>query len=142
MRKSLILMTLPIVSACSTTPPPEAALEVDTVETSFGQKVADPYRWLENDVRVYAKVRDWVTAQNKVTDAYLDTLPGRDILKRRMTELYNYERVGLPRQEGGRYFYQRNSGLQNQAPLYVRDKVALTTEERARVKAAQTLASG
>ena len=148
MRKSLILMTLPIVSACSTTPPPEAALEVppvavqaeaapaavtalaypatrreNIVEPQFGAQVADPYRWLENDVRKDPAVAAWVAEQNKVTDAYLDTLPGRDILKRRMTELYNYERVGLPRQEGGRYFYQRNSGLQNQSPLYVRDSV-------------------
>ncbi len=148
MRKSLILMTLPIVSACSTTPPladanvpvPVAAsaeasapdtpvlaypaTRRDTVvETQFGQQIADPYRWLENDVRKDPAVAAWVADQNKVTDAYLDTLPGRDILKRRMTELYNYERVGVPRQEGGRYFYQRNSGLQNQSPLYVRDSV-------------------
>jgi len=148
MRKSLILMTLPI-AACSTTPPPEAAIapppvevsaagvEVpaapalaypqtgrgDVVETQFGTAVADPYRWLENDVRKDPAVAQWVAAQNQVTDAFLEGLPGRDVLKKRMTELYNYERVGSPVKKGGRYFYQRNSGLQNQSPLFVRDSV-------------------
>lgn len=138
-------MTLPIVSACSTTPPPEASLTPpppveaatpatpaltypqtqrgDVVETQFGTAVADPYRWLENDVRKDPAVAAWVAEQNKVTDGFLDTLPGRDILKKRMTELYNYERVGVPVKKGSRYFYQRNSGLQNQSPLYVRDSV-------------------
>ncbi|HVF83426.1 MAG TPA: prolyl oligopeptidase family serine peptidase [Sphingomicrobium sp.] len=147
MRKSLLLMTIPVVSACATanmpaaevpTPgnlvtqdglPPAAALSYpqtrrETVtEALFGQQVADPYRWLETDVRQAPEVRGWVEAQNRVTDAYLDTLPGRDALKSRMTELYNYERVGTPAKKGGRYFYQRNTGLQNQSPLYVRDSV-------------------
>lgn len=93
----------------------------DVVETQFGVPVADPYRWLENDVRVDAEVRDWVTAQNRVTEAYLDTLPGRDILAARMKRLYDYARTGVPRKGGSRYFYTRNSGLQNQSPLYVRE---------------------
>ncbi|MFT3964867.1 MAG: prolyl oligopeptidase family serine peptidase [Sphingobium sp.] len=93
----------------------------DVVETHFGTEVADPYRWLENDVRTDAAVRDWVTAQNEVTEAYLATLPGRDILARRMKRLYDYPRTGVPRKGGGRYFYTRNSGLQNQSPLYVRE---------------------
>jgi prolyl oligopeptidase len=146
MRKSLILMTLPI-AACSTTPTQEiasapppveaqaAAAPVqpalvypqtrrqDIVEAQFGTQVADPYRWLENDVRQDKQVAEWVAAQNRVTDAHLEGLPGRDRLKQRMTELFNFERVGTPRKEGGRYFYQRNSGLQNQSPLYVRDSV-------------------
>jgi prolyl oligopeptidase len=91
------------------------------VETQFGVAVADPYRWLENDVRVDAQVRDWVTAQNQVTQGYLASLPGRDILARRMKRLYDYERHGVPRKAGGRYFYTRNTGLQNQSPLYVRE---------------------
>ena len=92
-------------------------------EPQFGVSVADPYRWLEDDVRVNPKVADWVAAQNKVTDAYLDTLPGRGAFKARMTELYNYERFGLPTKAGSRYFYSRNDGLQNQSVLYVRDSV-------------------
>src|SRR3546814_4960940 len=59
----------------------------DTVDPQFGVDVADPYRWLEDDVRVNPKVADWVAAQNEVTDAYLDTLPGRDAFKARMTEI-------------------------------------------------------
>jgi prolyl oligopeptidase len=94
---------------------------LDLVETQFGVPVADPYRWLENDVRVDPAVRDWVTAQNKVTQAFLSTLPGRDALKGRMAALYDYERFGIPRKAGNRYFFTRNSGLQNQSPLYVRE---------------------
>ncbi|AMU91336.1 prolyl endopeptidase [Sphingopyxis macrogoltabida] len=91
------------------------------VDPQFGVDVADPYRWLEDDVRVNPKVAAWVAAQNRVTDAYLGTLPGRDAFARRMTELYNYERFGLPRRAGTRYFYTRNDGLQPQSVLYVRE---------------------
>ena len=93
----------------------------DTVDPQFGVDVADPYRWLEDDVRINPEVAAWVEAQNKVTDAYLDTLPGRDAFKARMTELYNYERFGLPTKAGTRYFYSRNDGLQPQSVLYVRE---------------------
>lgn len=93
----------------------------DVVEEQFGVAVADPYRWLENDVRVDPAVRDWVTAQNAVTDAYLETLPGRDAIAARLAELWNYERVGIPEKRGNRYFYTRNDGLQNQSVLYMRE---------------------
>ena len=91
----------------------------DTVETSFGQRVADPYRWLEDDNS--AATAAWVAAQNKVTDAYLATLPGRDQFAARIKTLFNYERFGAPVKKGGRYFYAHNAGLQNQAVLWVRD---------------------
>ncbi|HEX2803994.1 MAG TPA: prolyl oligopeptidase family serine peptidase [Sphingomicrobium sp.] len=94
---------------------------IDLVEDHFGVKVADPYRWLENDVRSDSEVRAWVDAQNRATDAYLATLPGRDALKARLTQLYDYERFWVPVKKGGRYFYTRNSGLQNQSVLFVRD---------------------
>ncbi|MEH3105931.1 MAG: prolyl oligopeptidase family serine peptidase [Sphingomonas fennica] len=90
-------------------------------ETVFGETVADPYRWLEADVREDAKVKAWVDAQVKVTDAYLATLPGRDAIAARLKQMWDFERFGLPRQGGGRLFYQRNSGLQNQSPLYVQE---------------------
>ncbi|WP_448503064.1 prolyl oligopeptidase family serine peptidase [Sphingomonas sp.] len=96
---------------------------VDMRETLFGESIADPYRWLENDVRNDAKVAAWVADQNKLTDAYLATLPGRDTFRQRLTALFDYERFGLPEKKGGRYFYSRNSGLQNQAVLYVRDSL-------------------
>ena len=149
MRSSLPVVALLMSSACATVPPPpppppelaaaqsasapatakEAAIaypltrRMDLVEPQFGIPVADPYRWLENDVRNDPEVRAWVTAQNEVTDKFLDALPLRDRFKARMTELYDYERFGVPRQEGGRYFYSRNDGLQNQSVLYVRDSV-------------------
>ncbi|MCR5871955.1 MULTISPECIES: prolyl oligopeptidase family protein [unclassified Sphingomonas] len=96
---------------------------VDVVDESFGEKVADPYRWLENDVRNDKEVADWVAAQNKVTDAYLDTLPGRDVFKARIKQLFDYERFGVPTRKGNRYFYSHNSGLQNQSVLWVRDSL-------------------
>jgi prolyl oligopeptidase len=94
---------------------------VDVVEDHFGTKVADPYRWLENDVRNDADVAKWVEAENQVTDAFLAKLPLRDWFKQRMTALYDYERFGLPVKKGGHYFYSHNSGLQNQSVLFVRD---------------------
>jgi prolyl oligopeptidase len=95
----------------------------DLVEEHFGIKVADPYRWLENDVRQDPKVREWVTAQNNVTQAYLKTLPARDAFKARIKQLFDYERFGVPLKKGSRYFYQHNSGLQNQSPLFVRESL-------------------
>src|SRR3569832_949488 len=74
----------------------------DTVDEQIGVKVADPYRWLENDVRTDPKVAAWVEAENKVTDAYLATLPGRDVFKDRLKKLIDYERFGQPERKGGR----------------------------------------
>ncbi len=94
---------------------------VPQTDTLHGVAVADPYRWLEADVRTDARVADWVAAENKVTNAYLETLPRRDAIKARLTALWNYERFGVPRLRGERQFYTRNAGLQNQAVLYVQD---------------------
>lgn len=96
---------------------------VDVVEEQFGEKIADPYRWLENDVRNDADVAAWVEAQNKLTGAYLDTLPGREAFKSRIKQLFDYERFGVPIHKGERYFYAHNTGLQNQAVLWVRDSL-------------------
>jgi prolyl oligopeptidase len=94
---------------------------LDLVEEQFGERIADPFRWLENDVRNDADVRAWVEAQNRTTDAYLKTLPGRDALAARMKQLMDFERLGVPKKAGSRYFYTRNDGLQNQSVLWVRD---------------------
>ena len=91
------------------------------VERQFGENIADPYRWLENDVRTDPRVRDWVTAENKVTDAYLATLPARAAIGTRLSALWNYERFGVPEKAGSNYFYTHNTGLQNQAVLFVRN---------------------
>ncbi len=98
-----------------------AAPRGGTVDSYFGERVADPYRWLETDVRNDPAVRAWVDAENAATGAYLATLPGREAIRARLTKLWNYERFGVPVQRAGRMFYMRNSGLQNQSVLYVRD---------------------
>lgn len=95
----------------------------DLVEEKFGEAIADPYRWLENDVRTDSRVEAWVEGENAATHRYLATLPGREILKERMRALYGYDRYSVPRKAGTRYFYTHNSGLQNQSPLYVREGV-------------------
>ncbi len=94
--------------------------KTDLVETAFGQKIPDPYRWLENDVRSDPEVADWVTRQNGVTQGYLATLPQRSWFGQRIRALMDYERFGLPQKAGRYYFYTRNSGLQNQSQLFVR----------------------
>ena len=96
----------------------------EVVDDYFGTRIADPYRWMEE--LDSPDVATWVAAQNKVTFEYLQGLPARAWLKQRITELWDYPKVGVPVREGGRYFYTRNSGLQRQAPLYVR--ASLTSE--------------
>ncbi len=89
---------------------------VEQVDEYHGVKVADPYRWLEDlDSQ---QTRDWVAAQNRVTSAYLAAIPEREPIRKRLTELWNYERYAVPIQQGGRYFFTRNDGLQNQNVLY------------------------
>ena len=90
------------------------------VETLFGEDIADPYRWLEADVRHAPEVADWVGRENAVTESYLAALPQRERFEERIRAFMDYERFGLPVKAGGRYFYTRNSGLQNQAQLFVR----------------------
>lgn len=125
-----LLFTTHFASACtgfttmtSTTIAYPETKRVDVVEEHFGQTIADPYRWLENDVRNDKEVASWVESQNKVTNAHLNTLPGREIFKNRLKQLYNYERFSIPVKKGGQYFYLHNSGLQSQQVLYVRDSV-------------------
>lgn len=90
------------------------------VETFFGETVADPYRWLEADVRVDKKVAAWVDEQSKFTDAYLKALPERAAFEKKLTNLFDFERYGLPVRAGKCLFFRHNSGLQNQSVLYVR----------------------
>lgn len=90
--------------------------KAETVHDYHGTKVADPYSWLEDDNS--AETKAWVEAQNKVTFGYLETVPERTKIAKRLTELWNYEKFGVPFEEGGRYFFTRNDGLQNQSVLY------------------------
>jgi prolyl oligopeptidase len=102
---------------------------VDLVDEKFGISVPDPYRWLENDVRVDGEVADWVKAQNAVTQNYMATLSvTRDAFREAMTGLFAYDRLEVPVAAGERLFYQRKSAGQNQAVLYVRE-----TDEQERV---------
>jgi len=92
------------------------AKKVDQIDDYHGVKVADPYRWLEN--LDSAETRAWVEAENKLTFDFLNAIPVRAQIKERLTKLWNYEKFGVPFKEGDRYFYSRNSGLQNQSVLY------------------------
>src|SRR5947209_8632208 len=95
----------------------------DVVDDYHGTKVQDPYRWLEDDVRKSKEVAEWVAAENKVTKAYLESIPERDRIGKRLTELWNYARYSAPHKIAGRYYYSKNNGLQNQSVLYVVDKL-------------------
>lgn len=97
--------------------------KADLIESRFGVEVADPYRWLENDVRTDPEVADWVRRQDGQTRGYLATLRQRDWFAARIKALMDYERFGLPVKAGKRYFFTRNSGLQNQSQLFVRDRL-------------------
>jgi prolyl oligopeptidase len=102
--------------------PPIETRREDCVEQLHGVPVADPYRWLEElDA---PETADWIAAQNAATFATLDRLPDRDRLHRRLTELWDYEKFGVPFRRGERIFFTRNDGLQNQAVLYWQDGLA------------------
>ncbi|MDE2405051.1 MAG: S9 family peptidase [Sphingomonadales bacterium] len=96
-----------------------ATRRLDLVERPFGEAVADPYRWLENDVRADPEVAAWVSRENALTQSYLATLPAREWFADRIRHLTDHERFSLPKKAGGRYFYLRNTGLQNQSQLWV-----------------------
>ena len=118
------------LSACTSQPAPTpvaaklsypAAPRGDVVDVHHGVTVADPYRWLEDADS--AATREWIDAQNRLTRSILDAVPERAELTARLTELWNYERYGLPERHGERWFVTRNDGLQNQAVLYKLDSL-------------------
>jgi len=96
-----------------------ATQRVDQVDDYHGTPVADPYRWLE--ALDAEPVRAWIEAQNAVSRPFLEGLPARAAIERRLTELWNYERRGVPTKKGTRYFWYRNDGLQDQDVLLVAD---------------------
>ncbi len=121
MKKLSYLMLLALVISCATKQIkedkmiieayPETA-KVDTVDTYFGTKVADPYRWLEDDRS--AETEEWVEAQNELTFGYLNQIPFREEIKERLTKLWNYSKEGSPVQHGDYFYTYKNDGLQNQ----------------------------
>ncbi|MCB0762087.1 MAG: S9 family peptidase [Flavobacteriales bacterium] len=125
---SLLIIGMGMLAAC--TPPaestdnqsepptltyPESRI-VDQVDDYWGTQVADPYRWLENDTA--PEVEQWVADQNAVTFNYLHQIQGRDKIKARYAELFDYEKVSSPYKVGDNYFFYKNSGLQNQDVIY------------------------
>lgn len=92
----------------------------------FGAKLSDPYRWLEDDQS--AETKEWVSRQNIVTNGYLSQIPFRDKVKKRLEEIFNYEKYGTPFKEGGKYYFFKNDGLQNQSVLYVQDNLNSNAE--------------
>jgi prolyl oligopeptidase len=123
MKIQILLAILAILIVCSCTKPPGSskysypnAHKVEQVDDFFGTKVVDPYRWLENAGS--ADTRAWIDAENKVTREYLDPIPERARIKRRLTQIWNYERYGVPSREGPFYIFSRNTGLQRQSVVY------------------------
>jgi prolyl oligopeptidase len=133
MRVLVALLSLLLVTACTTSGPggrmvpdrgatamerleyPPARRD-DTVETYHGQAVADPYRWMEDlDSPELAR---WIEAQNALTERYVAAAGNRDAIAARLRALFDHERYGVPVARGGRYFYARNDGLQNQSPIF------------------------
>ena len=106
--------------------------KVDQVDDYHGTKVPDPYRWLEEDVRTSKEVAAWVEAENKVTFAYLSGIPQRDAIRKRLTDLWNYEKYSAPSKDGGRYFFSKNDGLQNQSVFYTADNLDGAAADAAR----------
>ena len=96
--------------------------KVDQVDDYHGVKVADPYRWLETDVRTSKEVAEWVAAENRITFDYLGGIPEREPIRKRLTTLWNYEKYSVPFKRGNRYFFSKNNGLQNQSVVYTVDK--------------------
>ena len=121
---TVLLIAGPIATAQPTYP--ETRKDAAVVDNYHGTEVKDPYRWLEDDNS--AETKAWVTAENAVTDAFMKAIPQRDEIRERLKKLWNFERTGLPKEEGGKWFFSKNSGLQNQAVLYVTE--ALDAEPR------------
>lgn len=115
-RHLIPILALAAVATAQTVPYPPTPRQ-PILEDYHGVTIADPYRWLEDEAT--PETQAWITAQNALTAAHLDAIPARDRLAERLTALYNFERFGTPEEEGGRYFYSRNDGLQNQSVLYV-----------------------
>ena len=122
--QGLLVIPFILLAACGAKEPPaptatNAALEyppttiVEQLDDYHGVEVADPYRWLEQDVRESDEVRGWVESQNAVTSAYLGTIVERDAIAERLRALWDYERFGRPVKKGGRYYYGYNDGLSN-----------------------------
>jgi len=115
-----VVLLAPLALVFAADPPSEfkypSAPTSNQVDNYPGAKVADPYRQLENPDS--PESREWIEAENKITFDFLKTIPERDGIKQRLTEVWDFERFGVPFKERDRYFFSKNSGLQNQNVLY------------------------
>jgi len=121
---SLAFLLLVMMSSCTTHQ--ESILYPETSKGEqkdiyFGTEIADPYRWLEDDNS--AETAAWVAAQNAVTNDYLKNIPFREELRNRLETIWNFPRTGVPFKRGGRYYFFKNDGLQNQSVLYVQENL-------------------
>lgn len=124
MIRQTFLMTIIITAALgvqSQTLHYPKAMKDGTVDTYFGTKVKDPYRWLENDTS--CQTAAWVEAENRVTHDYLSRIPFRQALAARLKTLNSYERVGAPSKRNGKWYFSKNDGLQNQYVVYQMDSI-------------------
>ncbi len=124
MKKLFFLIILPaliMTQACNNKQSIDypVTTKVDQVDEYFGVKVEDPYRWLEDDTS--SATKKWVKAQNKVTFDYLNKIPFREKVEERLTKIWDYPKESAPFKEGGHYFVYKNSGLQNQSVIYIKD---------------------
>jgi len=125
MNKILSIAALALLAACSGTVTeetynyPQTRKDTTVVDDYFGTKVMDPYRWLEDDNS--KETGEWVKAQNELTYSYLGKITYREKIKKRLTEIWNYEKVSTPWKRGGYYFFNKNDGVQNQSVLYVQE---------------------
>ena len=121
MRASLLLCFMTTISTAQSLTYPETRKDGSIIDEYHGTKVADPYRWLEDDNSDETKA--WVKSQNEVTFGYLKAIPQRAKIRERLEKAWNYERTGVPFEHGGKWFFNRNSGLQNQSVLHVTESL-------------------
>ena len=114
-----MILLIPSIMKSQTTIKYPVTKKVDTVDNYFGTKVADPYRWLEDDKSV--ETGNWVIEESKVTNDYLAKIPFRIALKERITKIWNFPKYGVPFKEGNYYFFYKNDGMQNQSVLYIQE---------------------
>ncbi|MBF1553453.1 MAG: S9 family peptidase, partial [Prevotella salivae] len=127
--KMLLTFPLTLAATCATAQTfhyPKAP-QNNTIDTYFGTQIADPYRPLEDDNSI--ETQRWVTAENELTRHYLDRLPMRPKLLKRLKEVANYEKIGTPFKRNNTWYVYKNNGLQNQSVLYKMDKLGGTLYE-------------
>jgi prolyl oligopeptidase len=118
LQNTIGLLVLTAAVSCTERPESKTGMtypetkRIDSVDNYFGVPVADPYRWLENDTT--RETAAWVEAQNELTFGYLSKIPYRDAVKKRLQEVYQFERLGVPVKHGEYLYFSKNDGLQNQ----------------------------